>query len=126
MRNYTTTKKEMITIVECLKQFRGIFFGYEINVFSDHNILSYAATLSESQRVMFWRLIIKEFGINIQHIAGVDNIVYDTLSRFPYRPSDKYEPCTRKSQCHNNELFALSRIENNEYCFPLLILILQR
>ena len=31
--NYTTTKKELLAIVECLKQFRGIIFGYEINVF---------------------------------------------------------------------------------------------
>ena len=99
-----------MTIVECLKQFRGILFGYEINIFSDHNNLSYVATLSESQRVIFWRLIIKEFGINIRHIAVVDNIVDDTLSRLPSRPSDKYEPCTSNSQCHANELFALSRI----------------
>ena len=32
---------------------------------------------------MCWRLILKEFGPNIQHIAGVDNIVDDTLSIFP-------------------------------------------
>ena len=115
-----------MTIVECLKKFRGILFGCEINVFSDHNNLSYAATLSESQKVIFWRLVIKEFGTNIQDIAVVDNIVDDTLSRLSSRPSEKYDPCTRKSQCHANELFALSRIENNGYCFPLLILILQR
>ena len=64
-RNYTTTKKELLMIVECLKQFQGILFGYEINVFSDHKNLVYAATLSESQRVMLWKLILKDFGPNI-------------------------------------------------------------
>ena len=32
-RNYTTTEKELLAIVECLKQCQGILFGYEINVF---------------------------------------------------------------------------------------------
>ena len=46
-RNYTTAEKELITILECLNQFRGILFAYEINVFSDHNNMVYATTLSE-------------------------------------------------------------------------------
>ena len=33
-RNYTTTEKELIAIVECLKQYRRIIFGCKINVFS--------------------------------------------------------------------------------------------
>ena len=45
----------------------------------------YAATLSESQRLIRWQLILEEFGPNIQNIAGVDNIVSDVLSRLPYK-----------------------------------------
>ena len=80
-RNYTTSEKELLSIVECLKQFRNILFGYEIHVYSDHKNLVYEATLSESQRVMRWCLLLKEFGPHIHHIAGVNNIVADTLSR---------------------------------------------
>ena len=58
-RNYNMTEKELLTIVECLKKFRGIIFGYEINVLSDHKNLVYAATLSKYQRVMRWQLILK-------------------------------------------------------------------
>ena len=110
-RNYTTTEKALLAIVECLKQFRGIIFGCVINLFLYHNNMLYAATLSEYQRVMLWRLIIKEFGPNIQHIAGVYNIVSDTISRFPSMSSDKYDPCTSKAQCRANDIFALGRVE---------------
>ena len=58
-RNYTTTEKELLAIVECLNQFRGILFGFEINILLDPKNLVYAAILSESQRVMRWRLIIE-------------------------------------------------------------------
>ena len=68
----------------------------------------------------------RRFGPNIQHISGVDNTVADTLSRFPSTPIDKYESCTRKYQCRADEVFVLGRVENNKYCFPLNILILQR
>ena len=104
----------------------GIFFGYKINVFSDHKNLVYAATLIESQRVMLWRLIIEEFGPNIHNIYGFNNIVSETISILLSTPRDKYEPCTRKAQCHANKLFKIERVENNEYCFPLNILIVQR
>ena len=82
--------------MECLKQFRGIIFGYEIKVFSDHKDLVYAANLGESQRVIRWRLIPEEFGPNIQYIAGGDNILDDTLSGLLSTPSDNNDPCTRK------------------------------
>ena len=75
---------------------------------------------------MHWKLILKRFGLNIQHIAGVDNIVADKLSRLPYTSVDKYEPITSKSQCHANELFAIGRDRNNEDYLPLNILNVQR
>ena len=110
-RNYTTTEKALLLIVECLNQFCGILFGYEINVSSDHKNLVYAATLSESQRVMRWRLILEEFWPNIEHIAGVDNTVADKIGRFPYTPINKYKPYTKKAQCSANDLFTIVRVE---------------
>ena len=35
-RSYTTNKRELLAIVERLKKFNGIRFGYKINVFSDY------------------------------------------------------------------------------------------
>ena len=79
-KNYTTTEKELLLIVECVKESQNILFGYPIRVFSDHKNLVHAATMSQSQRVMQWRLILEEFGPDIQHIKGEDNIVADTIS----------------------------------------------
>ena len=113
--NYTTNDKELLAIVECLKKSLGILLGYEINVFLDHKNLVYAATLSEYQRAMNWQLILEEFGPTIKHRDGVDNIVADTLSRFPSMPSKKYKSFTRKAQFHANDLFEFGSIEDNKY-----------
>ena len=72
-----------------------------------------------------WKLILKEFGPSIQHIYGVDNIVADTLSIFPSTPIDKNKTCTRKAHFCGKKLFAIVKLENNEDCFPLNLLILQ-
>ena len=95
-------RKELIVIIECVKKFQGIIFGYEINIFSYHKNMIYATTLSKYQRVMRWKLIIKYFGPNIQHISGVDNIVVHTLSILPHTSVDKYKPSTIKSHCCTN------------------------
>ena len=74
---------------------------------------------------MWWKLILKDFGHNIQHVSGVDSIVDDTLSRLPYTSVDKNKPSTSKAQCHTNNLFTIVRVENNKDCFPLNILSVQ-
>ena len=51
-KNYTVTEKELLAIVECLKQFRNIVYGFPVKVYSDHKNLVHTATASESQRVI--------------------------------------------------------------------------
>ena len=63
---------------------------------------------SESQRVMRWRLLLEEFGPNIIHIAGVDNIVADTLSRL--RSNNVEEDKTESNDAKVKELFANRRV----------------
>ena len=71
---------------------------------------------------MRWRIIIKYFGPNIQHIYGVDIVLDDTLIRLSYKYVDNYEPRTMKAQCRVNDLFATGRAENNGDYFPLYLL----
>ena len=119
-KNYTTTEKELLSIVECLKEFRNILQGYPITVYSDHKNLVYAATVSESQRVMRWRMILEEFNPTILHIAGEENVVADGLSRLA-RNEDSIAKVARKSK----ELLAIDR-GAGEGTFPLDRSLLQK
>jgi hypothetical protein len=86
--------------------------------------LVYAATLSESQRVMRWRLILEEFGPNIQHIPGIDNIVADTLSRFPSANYERHDTST-DSLVRANEFFAFNDIDIDDG-YPLTLFTVQQ
>jgi hypothetical protein len=91
-------------------------------VFSDHKNLVYVATVSESQRVMRWRLILEEFGPNIQYIAGIDNVVADMLSRVPSANCDQDELAPSTAQSRAKELFALEVNTANDDGFALSLI----
>jgi len=76
---YTTTERELLSIVETLKEFKNILLGQEIVVFTDHKNLT--CKNFNTERVMRWRLLIEEFGPTLTYIKGPKNIVADALSR---------------------------------------------
>ena len=76
--NYTTTEKELLSIMTYLKKFRDILLRHQITVYTDHKYLNYKHFNIE--RVMFWRLIIEEFGPELKYIKGENNVVADALS----------------------------------------------
>jgi hypothetical protein len=76
---YTTTERELLSIVETLKEFTNILLGQKIIVHTDHKNLT--CKNFNTERVMRWRLILEEYGPEIKYIKGPKNIVADALSR---------------------------------------------
>jgi hypothetical protein len=76
---YTTTERELLSIVETLKEFRNILLGQTIKVHTDHENPTYKTF--NSDRVMRWRLYIEEYSPELQYIKGTHNVVADALSR---------------------------------------------
>ena len=67
---------------------------------------------------MRWRLLLKEFGPHIHHIAGVDNIVANTL--IPVKSSNIGEDKTESSEIQMlQELYAAIKIQSIQADFPL-------
>ena len=67
---------------------------------------------------MRWRLLLEEFGPHIHHIAGVNNIVANTLSRV--RSSNVGEDENESSQKQKlQELYAATKIRSIRAEFPL-------
>ena len=83
-RKYSVTELELLSIVETLKEFKGMLWGQRIKVWTDHkNLIREACGLS-SDRVYRWRVLLEEYGPVIEYIKGVDNVVADALSRLDY------------------------------------------
>ena len=81
------TKIELLTIVETLKEFKGMMWGQKLKVFTDHKNLIQDALGLTSDCVYWWRLLLEEYGPKIVHIKGIHNTVADAISRLDFSQS---------------------------------------
>ena len=86
---YTTTERELLSIVETLKEFCNILLGQRITVYADHKNLTHKNFNTE--RVLRWRLLLEEFNPEIVYIKGKHNVVADALSRLDLTPNTTLE-----------------------------------
>eukprot|EP00957_Ditylum_brightwellii_P104152 7933891-Ditylum_brightwellii.AAC.1 len=76
--NCRAAKKELLAIVETLKEFRNIPLEQMIKVYTDHKNLTYKNFNTE--RVVCCRIVIEDFGLELIYIKGNDNVVADAMS----------------------------------------------
>ena len=105
-RNYTTIEKELLSIVETLREFRGILLGSDIRVYTDHQNLTHKLTSFTTQRVLCWRLLLEEFRPTFRYKQGVTNFIADALSRVPTTLTERESTQTdvRDKQAKQREL----------------------
>ena len=81
---YSVTELELLSIVECLKEFKGMLWGQKLKVYTDHKNLVRDALGLTSDRVYRWRLILEEYNPEIAYIEGNKN-TYCSRCRKPAR-----------------------------------------
>lgn len=113
-QNYTTIEKELLSIVETLREFRSMLLGAELHIHTDHRNLTHKMTAFTTQRVMRWRLLLEEFGAKFHYKKGGDNFIADALSRVPTeevsRRKTKVPVVTRPSESLLEDYPAFSSI----------------
>ena len=96
-QKYSVTEIELLAIVETLKEFKGMLWGQQLVVYTDHQNLMRDALGLTSDRVYRWRLLLEEYGPEIVYIKGIDNTVADAISRLDFNPT----PTTQRKECQN-------------------------
>jgi transposase InsO family protein len=82
-RRYPVTEQELLAITETLKYFRHMLLGHRILVKTDHKNLVHPNSHHASDRVLRQRLLIEEYGAELEYIKGETNTIADALSRVP-------------------------------------------
>lgn len=95
-KNYTTTEKELLSIYETFKEFQSMLLGAQINIFTDHNNLTYSSSVN--QRIVCQLNYIDKFAPKYHHIPGDKNFLANSFSHLPIRDNLDYPSEEEKSR----------------------------
>ncbi len=78
-QKYSVTEIELLAIVETLKDFKGMLWGQDIKVYTDHKYLTRDGLGLTSDRLYCWRLLLEEYAPKIIYIKESHNTVADAI-----------------------------------------------
>ena len=93
-RKYCVTRKELLAVVESLKNFHHYLYGTSVLVRSDHGALRWLTNFKKPEGQMArWLEVLGTYNYEIEHRAGTSHKNADGLSR---RPCSDCKHCDRK------------------------------
>lgn len=99
--NYTTTENELLAIVHALQKFRLYLTGISFDIRTDHKALTFLKQCRFlNERLTRWVLFLQQFDFKISHIKGKENIIADTLSRYPCDKPLSFVPAPQPIMAH--------------------------
>ena len=65
---YKVTQRELLSIVETLKEFRTILIGHRLRIYTDYSNLT--CKHFNTDRLLRWRQILEKYALDIEYIKG--------------------------------------------------------
>ena len=78
--NWSTIEQECFGIICAVREFDYLLRGRPFTIRTDHANLV-LMNISQAKKVIRWKMELMEYDFEIEHIAGVENIVADVISR---------------------------------------------
>ena len=81
-KNYSTTEREALALVEGIKKFQPYLFGRKFTVVTDHSSLRWLMNVKDATgRLARWSLLLQQYDFDIVHRPGKEHSNADSLSR---------------------------------------------
>jgi RNase H-like domain found in reverse transcriptase len=125
-KNYTIGEKELLSVVETLKEYWTMLYGCpNIYVYTDHKNNTFANF--RPQHVLCWRLFLEDYAVRFRYINGESNSLADALSRLPFderqNPPDPHNHLSNHydSQGHYKNLESFTLLADDDDLIYLFV-----